>query len=41
MRLETLTAATLAFATFLVVSTAFAGVLPDAEQEPIAISCVG
>ena len=41
VRLETLTAATLALATFVVVSTAFAAVAPDRDIEPAAITCVG
>ena len=38
-KLETLTVATLALATLVVVSTALAAVAPQLEIEPAALSC--
>ena len=40
-RLDTMIAATLALATFIVVSTALAAVAPIAPIAPFAVSCPG
>ena len=40
-KLEALTAATLALATLVVVSTALASVAPLLAAEPAALSCIG